>query len=71
MADVADCVDVIYGGFVVVGGDYLAVLGHFDAYLLQADLLGLGASADGEEDSVEGVFDLIVALLESYDLSAL
>jgi hypothetical protein len=62
VADITDSVDVVYGAFVVLSGEDFAVLGNFDANIFKTDIFGLGTSSNSKENSVECVFDLLLAL---------
>lgn len=71
MANIADGVDAVNWCFVIFCSEDFSILSDFNSNFLEADSFGLGASSDGKQDSIEYIFNFVVALFKSDYFSSL
>ena len=70
MADITNGVNIVDGGSVIFSGQDFTVFGNFDTNIFKTDLFGLGASSDGKEDGIEGIFNFVLSLFVGDYLSS-
>ena len=62
--DISDGVDVVYAGLIIISCDYFTVGGNLHAKGFEVKAFCICRAANCEEDCIELILDLVLALLE-------